>query len=68
MGPYILELEAQQRWMMLQRMTLQTESSNHHPSTISAGVFFPGRLQRHALVRNRIFRREIQRINARKHP
>jgi hypothetical protein len=39
MGPHILELESQQRWMMLQRMTLQTESSNHHPSTISAGVF-----------------------------
>ncbi len=39
MGPHILELEAQQHWMMMQRMTLQTESSNHHPSTISPGVF-----------------------------
>jgi hypothetical protein len=39
MGPHILELEAQHRWMMLQRMTLQTESSNHHPFIISAGVF-----------------------------
>jgi hypothetical protein len=33
MGPHILEVEAQQCWMMLQQMTLQTESSNHCDET-----------------------------------
>jgi hypothetical protein len=43
MGQNILELEAQQRWMMHQQTNpnpyQQTGSSNHYPSTISAGVF-----------------------------
>jgi hypothetical protein len=43
MGQNILELEAQQRWMMHQQTnpnpSQQTGSSNHYPSTISAGVF-----------------------------
>jgi hypothetical protein len=43
MGPNVLELEAQQRWMMHQQPNpnpyQQTGSSNHYPSTISAGIF-----------------------------
>ena len=43
MGPNVLELEAQQRWMMHQQTNpnpyQQTGSSNHYPSTISAGIF-----------------------------
>jgi hypothetical protein len=47
-GPNILDLEAQQiaqpRWMVQQQQrmmnpSLPTESSNHYPSTISAGIF-----------------------------